>query len=64
MFSIYCERKFEVVPVEVVYSNGKTSVHPDLSLSKMEVSLAYITGSIGVELEANEVLTSLNALML
>ncbi|XXG69204.1 hypothetical protein AAC387_Pa06g2132 [Persea americana] len=54
MFSIYCERKFEVVPVEVVYSNGKTSVHPDLSLSKMEVSLAYITGSIGVELEANE----------
>lgn len=60
MFSIYCERKFEVVPVEVVYPNGKTSVHPDLSLSKIEVPLSYITGSIGVELEANEVLTFLH----
>lgn len=64
MFSIYCERKFEVVPVEVVYANGKTSVHPDLSLSKMEVSLAYITGSIGVELEANEVTSLLSKMQL
>ncbi|KAI7993257.1 Phenylalanine--tRNA ligase beta subunit, cytoplasmic [Camellia lanceoleosa] len=25
MFSVYCERKFEVEPVEVIYSDGKSS---------------------------------------
>ncbi|XP_077222376.1 tRNA synthetase beta subunit family protein [Tasmannia lanceolata] len=64
MFSVYCERKFEVEPVEVVYYNGKRSIYPDLSISKLEVPLSYITGSIGVALEATEVTSLLNRMQL
>ncbi|CAA2996312.1 Probable phenylalanine--tRNA ligase beta subunit [Olea europaea subsp. europaea] len=35
MFSVYCERKFEVEPVEVAYSDGKSFIYPDLSLYQM-----------------------------
>lgn len=56
MFSVYCERKFEVEPVQVVYSNGKSCIYPDLSVFNMEVPLSYITSSIGVSLEASQVL--------
>lgn len=43
-------------PVEVISFDGKSSVHPDLSEYNMEVPLSYITGSIGVPLEVDEVL--------
>ena len=56
MFSEYCERKFEIEPVEVIYSDGKSYIYPDLSVYNMEVSLSYITGAIGVPLKADEVL--------
>ena len=56
MFSVYCQSKFEVERVEVVYSDGKSSVYPDLSLYHMEVPLSYITVIVGVPLEENEVL--------
>lgn len=55
-FSEYCERKFEIEPVEVIYSDGKSYIYPDISIYNMEVSLSYITGAIGVSLEADEVL--------
>ena len=55
-FSEYCEKKFEIEPVEVVYSDGKSYIYPDLSVYIMEVSLSYITSLIGVPLEADEVL--------
>lgn len=55
-FSAYCERKFEVEPVEVISFDGNSSVYPDLSEYNMEVPLSYITGSIGVPLEVDEVL--------
>lgn len=55
MFSEYCERKFEVEPVEVIYSDGKASIYPVLSVTKMEVSLSDITGPIGISLEESEV---------
>lgn len=55
MFSVYCERKFEVEPVEVTYSDGKSDVYPDLSPYHMEVPLSYINSIVGVSLEANKV---------
>ncbi|KAG9454720.1 hypothetical protein H6P81_007624 [Aristolochia fimbriata] len=64
MFSGYCERRFEVEPVEVVYPDGKAYIYPDLSVSKMEVPLSYITGSIGVVLEADHVTSSLHKMQL
>ncbi|XP_018806301.1 phenylalanine--tRNA ligase beta subunit, cytoplasmic-like [Juglans regia] len=63
-FSEYCERKFEIEPVEVIYSNGKSVVYPDLSFYNMEVPLSYITGAIGVPLEADEVTSLLNRMQL
>ncbi|KAG8379618.1 hypothetical protein BUALT_Bualt07G0107500 [Buddleja alternifolia] len=56
MFSVYCERKFEVEPVEVIYPNGKSYVCPDLSLYQMVEPLSYITGAVGVILPAHEIL--------
>lgn len=55
MFSVYCERKFEVEPVEVIYSDGKSYTCPELKPYNMKVSLAYINGRSGISLEANKV---------
>ncbi|KAF3437947.1 hypothetical protein FNV43_RR20703 [Rhamnella rubrinervis] len=63
-FSAYCERKFEIEPVEVITSNGTSCVYPDLSIYNMEVSLSYINRSIGVSLEAEEVTSLLNRMQL
>lgn len=64
MFSGYCERKFEVEPVEVTYSDGKSYICPELSPYDMEVSLKYINGIAGVTLEANRVAGLLNKMQL
>ncbi|KAK3430600.1 hypothetical protein EUGRSUZ_E02529 [Eucalyptus grandis] len=56
IFSAYCGKKYEVEPVEVIYSSGESFVYPDLSLYNMEVSLSYVNNSIGVALKAEEVL--------
>ncbi|XP_008240048.1 PREDICTED: phenylalanine--tRNA ligase beta subunit, cytoplasmic-like [Prunus mume] len=63
-FSAYCERKFEIEPVEVIYSDGKSCVYPDLSIYNMDVSLSYVNGTIGVSLEAEEVTDLLNRMQL
>ncbi|KAG8389670.1 hypothetical protein BUALT_Bualt01G0003000 [Buddleja alternifolia] len=64
MFSVYCERKFEVEPVEVIYPDGKSYVCPDLSLYQMVVPLSYITSAVGVSLPAHEVARLLNKMQL
>ncbi|KAF9624781.1 hypothetical protein IFM89_013862 [Coptis chinensis] len=64
MFSVYCERKFEVESVEVISSDGNSSVYPDLSASTMEVPLSKITGRIGVSADANQVISLLNKMQL
>ncbi|XP_047981822.1 phenylalanine--tRNA ligase beta subunit, cytoplasmic-like isoform X2 [Salvia hispanica] len=64
MFSMYCERKFEVEPVEVTYTDGRSYVSPDLSLYQMEVPLSYITKLIGVSLPAHESACLLNKMQL
>ncbi|KAH6821541.1 tRNA synthetase beta subunit family protein [Perilla frutescens var. hirtella] len=64
MFSMYCERKFEVEPVEVTYTDGRSYVSPDLSLYQMVVPLSYITTIVGVSLPAYEVARQLNKMQL
>nr|XP_016448062.1 PREDICTED: phenylalanine--tRNA ligase beta subunit, cytoplasmic-like isoform X2 [Nicotiana tabacum] len=64
MFSVYCERKFEVEPVKVTYPDGKSFVYPDLSIYNMNVPLSYITGIIGVQLPENEVASLLHKMQL
>ncbi|XP_031401908.1 phenylalanine--tRNA ligase beta subunit, cytoplasmic [Punica granatum] len=63
-FSTYCERKFEVEPVEVIYADGKSYICPDLSIYRMDVPVSYITDSIGVSLEAEEVTSLLQRMQL
>ncbi|KAL3641412.1 hypothetical protein CASFOL_016380 [Castilleja foliolosa] len=64
MFSVYCEKKFEVEPVEVIYPDGKSYICPNLSLYQMSVPLSYITSAIGVSLPAHEVARLLNKMQL
>ncbi|KAI3890915.1 hypothetical protein MKW92_046730 [Papaver armeniacum] len=64
MFSVYCERKFEVEPVEVICSDGQSCIYPDLSSFDMEVPLAKITGRIGVSLDASQVTSLLTKMQL
>ncbi|CAK9137143.1 unnamed protein product [Ilex paraguariensis] len=64
MFSVYCERKFDVEPVEVIYSDGKSHVYPDLSLYHMDVPLSYITSIVGQTLQANKVASLLHKMQL
>ncbi|KAL1534156.1 phenylalanine--tRNA ligase [Salvia divinorum] len=64
MFSMYCERKFEVEPVEVTYTDGRSYVSPDLSFYQMEVPLSYLTKLIGVSLPAHESACLLNKMQL
>jgi phenylalanyl-tRNA synthetase beta chain len=64
MFSMYCERKFEVEPVQVINSDGIPCDYPDLTPYKMEVPLSYITDIVGVPLEENEVAGLLNKMQL
>ncbi|PNY07083.1 putative phenylalanine-tRNA ligase beta subunit-like protein, partial [Trifolium pratense] len=54
-FAEYCENKFVIEPVEVISSDGKSHIYPDLSVHTMEVPLSYINGRIGISLEAEEV---------
>lgn len=58
MFSEYCENKFEIEPIEVVNSDGKSNIYPDLSIMKMEVPLSDLVDPIGISLDATEVLIS------
>uniref|UniRef100_A0A061S4X6 phenylalanine--tRNA ligase n=1 Tax=Tetraselmis sp. GSL018 TaxID=582737 RepID=A0A061S4X6_9CHLO len=64
MFSEYCERPFEIEPVEVVDAFGKATVYPNMASREMEVSVDYITRRIGVELDANAVARLLGKMQL
>ncbi|GFQ05533.1 probable phenylalanine--tRNA ligase beta subunit [Phtheirospermum japonicum] len=64
MFSVHCEKKIEVEPVEVIYPDGKSYICLDLSLYQMTVPLSYITSAIGASLPAHEVAKLLNKMQL
>ena len=52
MFSQYSNPQFDV---EVISPDGKSAIYPDLSLRTFEVDMAYINGTIGTSLQAQEV---------
>lgn len=64
MFSMYCETKFEVEPVEVISPDEKSVIYPDLSFWNLEIDLPYISRSIGVPLKENEVISLLAKMQL
>lgn len=64
MFSMYCEKKFEVEPVEVISPYEKSVIYPDLSIWNLEIDLSYISRSIGVPLKENEVISLLAKMQL
>ncbi|XP_024526452.1 phenylalanine--tRNA ligase beta subunit, cytoplasmic isoform X1 [Selaginella moellendorffii] len=64
MFSGYCDEKFEVEPVDVVDPVGRVTRCPDLSLRTMDVDLSYIKKSIGVPLQAGEIVDLLSKMQL
>lgn len=64
MFSMYCETKFEVEPVEVISPDEKSVIYPDLSIWNLEIDLPYISRSIGVPLKENEVISLLAKMQL
>jgi len=64
MFSQYSNPQFEVEPVEVISPDGKSAIYPDLSLRTFEVDMAYINGTIGTSLQAQEVAKLLNKMQL
>lgn len=63
-FSMYCETKFEVEPVEVISPDEKSVIYPDLSIWNLEMDLSYISRSIGVPLKENEVISLLAKMQL
>ncbi|KAL4440220.1 hypothetical protein ABPG75_003221 [Micractinium tetrahymenae] len=64
MFSEYCQRPFEVEPVEVVDALGNTHVYPQLETRQMEVEASYINGCIGVDLPADKMAQLLSKMQL
>ncbi|CAH8364689.1 unnamed protein product [Eruca vesicaria subsp. sativa] len=63
-FSEYCERKFEIEPVEVTYDNGESYIYPDLAVYDMEVPLSYIKSITGLSLDVEEVINLLKRMQL
>lgn len=65
MFAEYCEDKFSVEPVEICDSNGKvTMVTPDLTDRFVDADLQYITSGVGVNLEADNIVSLLHKMSL
>ncbi|KAJ3084245.1 phenylalanyl-tRNA synthetase [Rhizoclosmatium globosum] len=59
MFSEYCKEKFTVEPVEVVQTDGKSVMYPDLSMRHMETSAPYINKLIGTDIPRDKIVTLL-----
>ncbi|XP_020575781.1 phenylalanine--tRNA ligase beta subunit, cytoplasmic isoform X2 [Phalaenopsis equestris] len=77
MFSEYCDSKFEVEPVEVVYPDARQvedcasegvfkgkNIYPDLGVTVMDIPLSSITCPIGISLGVAEVIPLLNKMQL
>ncbi|KAJ3076029.1 hypothetical protein HDU98_005978 [Podochytrium sp. JEL0797] len=58
MFSEHCKEKFTVEPVEVIQTDGTSTMYPDLSMRKIETDSEYINKLIGTDL-ARETMLSL-----
>ncbi|KAG2482402.1 hypothetical protein HYH03_018663 [Edaphochlamys debaryana] len=60
MFAEYCERPFEVEPVEVVDAFGAKTVYPDLSCRSLSLTADYVNSLLGVSLPPQQVAELLN----
>ncbi|RAL38742.1 hypothetical protein DM860_013423 [Cuscuta australis] len=63
-FSAYCEKKFEVEQVKIIYPDGRLYISPDLSLYQMDVPLSYINSVVGVSLPEDQVADLLHKMQL
>lgn len=63
-FSKYCERPFIVDPVVVEYSDGTKHITPDFSTPTVSADVDYINRSIGVQLQADEMVHLLGRMQL
>lgn len=54
MFSEYCQKPFEIEPVQVVDALGATTVYPDLHKHALEVDVQFINGCTGLNLSAHK----------
>ncbi|CAG8631145.1 9721_t:CDS:10, partial [Paraglomus occultum] len=64
MFSEYCEDKFTVEPVKVIYPDNTSHAYPDLSLRPTRAKVDYINACIGISLTTPEIITLLNRMAL
>lgn len=64
MFSRYCEKPYTCESVQVDYAGGATMITPDFSTPQVTADINYINKSIGVELQANEMLSMLGRMQL
>lgn len=64
MYSRYCEAPFCVEPVRVEYGDGTVMVTPDFSSPRVTADVKYINASIGVQLEAQEMIDMLARMQL
>ncbi|OMH84645.1 Phenylalanine-tRNA ligase beta subunit [Zancudomyces culisetae] len=56
MFSVYCDDKYAVEPVDIVYPNGEVQTTPDFTPRVFEVDSDYVNRLIGVDLNSSEIL--------
>ncbi|KAI9506831.1 beta subunit of phenylalanyl-tRNA synthetase [Coemansia spiralis] len=64
MFSGYCKEPFTVVPVEVVYPDGKSIVYPEFETRAMNTSARYLNGIVGIENSDREIVELLKRMSL
>lgn len=53
-FSQYCEKKFTVEPVKVIYENGEVDITPRLKQEVFTVSLKKIKRVVGIDIDQKE----------
>ncbi|KAJ3218136.1 phenylalanine--tRNA ligase subunit beta [Dinochytrium kinnereticum] len=64
MFSQYAKDQFSVEPVEVIYSDGREEIYPDLSVREVKTTSKYINGRIGINLDTEKIVELLSKMSL
>ncbi|CDF35369.1 unnamed protein product [Chondrus crispus] len=64
MFSRYCEKPYTCESVQVDYAGAATMITPDFSTPQVTADISYINKSIGVELQASEMVSMLGRMQL
>jgi len=55
MFSGYCAKKFTVEPVEVIDSNNKSKIYPNLETKTIHAEVEYLNKSTGLSLSPEQI---------